>query len=272
LLELDQLYKKINVSYEERFDKLHENLETVKSRDDLYIEYITLLNTKKEHKKVLALLSERVFHPWEGGEGKVTKQYIYANVELGKALIKEKRYNQAIGYLEQALFYPDNLGEGKLQGACDNDINYYLGCAYDGIGEIEKAIEHYEKATIGLDVPASAMFYNDQPPESIYYQGLALLRLNKIDEGKGRFNKLRDYGEKHLYDHVKLDYFAVSLPDFLIFDEDLDKKNQLHCYYLMGLGSLGFNHRAKAKENFERVLQLDVNHQGVLSFLRELDL
>jgi tetratricopeptide (TPR) repeat protein len=272
LLELDQLYKKINVSYEERFDKLHENLETVKSRDDLYIEYITLLNTKKEHKKVLALLSERVFHPWEGGEGKVTKQYIYANVELGKALIKEKRYNQAIGYLEQALFYPDNLGEGKLQGACDNDINYYLGCAYDGIGEIEKAIEHYEKATIGLDVPASAMFYNDQPPESIYYQGLALLRLNKIDEGKGRFNKLRDYGEKHLYDHVKLDYFAVSLPDFLIFDEDLDKKNQLHCYYLMGLGSLGFNNRAKAKENFERVLQLDVNHQGVLSFLRELDL
>ena len=116
------------------------------------------------------------------------------------------------------------------------------------------------------------MFYNDQPPESIFYQGLALLKLNKIDDAKGRFNKLIDYGEKHLFKHVKIDYFAVSLPDFLIFDEDLDQRNQIHCYYLMGLGHLGMENYFKAKENFEKAFKLDVNNQGVLSFSQELEM
>ena len=74
-----------------------------------------------------------------------------------------------------------------------------------------------------------------------------------------------------MFDNVKIDYFAVSLPDFLIFDEDLDKRNQIHCYYLMGLGNLGMNNNALAKENFEKALELDINNQGVLNFLQELE-
>ena len=48
-----------------------------------------------------------------------------------------------------------------------------------------------------------------------------------------------DYGEQHLGDEMRVDYFAVSLPDFLIFDDDLNRKNKAHCYYLMGLSYLG---------------------------------
>jgi tetratricopeptide (TPR) repeat protein len=267
LLELDQLYRKLNVTPEERFTILNESIEVVKKRDDLYIEYLGLLNLRKEYELVLKFLSERIFHPWEGGEGKVTKQYIYANRELAKVLIKEKKYKEAIKYLTNALSYPENLGEGKLQGTCDNDLNYYLGYAYEGLNEKEESIKYYKKATVGLDLPASAMYYNDQPPESIFYQGLAFLRLNDVNNAKGRFNKLKDYGEKHLFDHIKIDYFAVSLPDFLTFDEDLDKRNKIHCYYLMGLGHLGMNNNDKAKENFQKALELDVNNQGVLCFL-----
>jgi tetratricopeptide (TPR) repeat protein len=267
LLELDQLYKKLGVSLEKRFEFLEDHLDVVEQRDDLYIEYITLLNTKKQHEKALKLIEQRQFHPWEGGEGKVTKQYVYANVELAKALIKEGKNSDAIKYLNSAVIYPDNLGEGKLSGAQDNDINYYLGCAYEALGEIEKAGEFFENASKGLDVPASAMFYNDQPPETIFYQGLALLKLNKKAEAKGRFNKLIDYGEQHLFDDVKIDYFAVSLPDFLIFEEDLNKKNRIHCYYLIGLGNIGLKNFSKAKENMFKALELDVNNQGVLIHL-----
>jgi hypothetical protein len=32
------------------------------------------------------------FHPWEGGEGKVTSQYLYCHVELGKKYIKEGNF------------------------------------------------------------------------------------------------------------------------------------------------------------------------------------
>lgn len=264
LLELNQLYKKINIPYEERFELLNKHLEIVETRDDLYIEYLTLLNLREEYEKALELMLKRKFHPWEGGEGKVTRQYVYANMEIAKKLMNQGKNAEALSYLFNALKYPENLGEGKLAGAQDNDIHYYIGCAYEKLGETEKATEFFEKASKGLDVPASAMYYNDQPPETIFYQGLALLKLNNEEAARGRFNKLIDYGEQHLFDDVRIDYFAVSLPDFLIFDEDLNKKNQIHCYYLMGLGNLGLKKADKAKEYFDKALQLDVNNQGVI--------
>jgi len=58
-------------------------------------------------------------------------------------------------------------------------------------------------------------------------------------EAKARYNKLLDYGERHIFDRVRVGYFAVSLPDFLIFEDDLNKKNRAHCHYLIGLARLG---------------------------------
>ena len=43
------------------------------------------------------------------------------------------------------------------------------------------------------------------------------------DEAQAIFQKLVDYGQNHMDDDVKIDYFAISLPDFLVFDEDLDE-------------------------------------------------
>ena len=106
------------------------------------------------------------------------------------------------------------------------------------------------------------MYYNDQQPDKIFYQGLALLQLNRKNEAGSRFNKLIDYGEAHLFDEVKIDYFAVSLPDLLIWDDDLNKRNRLHCYYLIGLGLLGQGKTEQAKAMFEQVLGADSYHIG----------
>lgn len=59
---------------------------------------------------------------------------------------------------------------------------------------------------------------------------------------------------------MRIEYFAVSLPDFLIFEEDLNIRNQAHCYYLIGLGKLGLGKLEEADAAFKRVLELDVNH------------
>jgi tetratricopeptide (TPR) repeat protein len=267
-LELDQLYKKLNVSYKDRLVLFEKNSELVELRDDLYIEYVTLINLTGNYKLAKDLIAKRKFHPWEGGEGKVSKQYLYACIELTKECLKDKKYKEAKEELLMALTYPENLGEGKLAGAQENDINYYLGCAYEGLGDKMLSKEYFLKASVGLEEPTSAMFYNDQPPEMIYYQGLALLKLNKTEEAHEKFNKLISYGERHLLDHIKIDYFAVSLPDFLIFDEDLDKKNKIHCHYLMALGSLGLNKLDLAKEELDKVLNSEVNHQGAITLLK----
>lgn len=72
-----------------------------------------------------------------------------------------------------------------------------------------------------------------------------------------------DFGERHLFDRFKMDYFAVSLPDLQIWEDDMNKKNRVHCNYLMGLGHLGLGNMAKAKSYFDTASHLDNNHQGV---------
>lgn len=106
------------------------------------------------------------------------------------------------------------------------------------------------------------MYYNDQPADLILYQGLALRKLGREDEAKARFHKLLDYGETHIFDEMRIDYFAVSLPDLLIFDDDLNARNRAHCNYLIALGSYGLGDRARAEAAYREVLAIDPAHMG----------
>jgi tetratricopeptide (TPR) repeat protein len=158
---------------------------------------------------------------------------------MAKKAIQNHEFEMAIDYLKQAQVYPENLGEGKLAGAQENEIFYLLGNAYKALGESEKAIELWEEAASGLVEPSAAVFYNDQKPETIYFQGLALIKLSRKEEASERFNKLISFGKKHVDDKFKLDYFAVSLPDLQIWDDDLTKRNQQNCLNLISLGEIG---------------------------------
>lgn len=262
-MELDQLYKKLGFSPQKRLAMFEKHMDVVMERDDLYLEYVTLNNFMGDSEKALRLIENRKFHPWEGGEGKVPAQYIYSLVELAKKSIDNGFYEKAVKLLKRATVYPHNLGEGKLAGAQENNIYYFMGCAYEKIGDNENARQCFEKASTGLSEPAGMMYYNDQPPETIFYQGAALLKLDRFREANSRFNKLISYGEKHIFDNVKIDYFAVSLPDLLIFDEDLNKKNKVHCLYMMGLGWLGKGNVQKSMEYFKQAGMLNANHLGI---------
>ncbi|MFV0503901.1 MAG: DUF5107 domain-containing protein [Lachnospirales bacterium] len=268
-LELDQLYKKLFYDFKYRLGNYEKNLNLVYKRDDLLIEYITLLNLTGEFEKAYDTIMSHNFRPWEGAEGKITTQYKLSLLELAKSKIKSKEFNKAKELLEKALVYPINLGEGRLEGTKDNNLHYFLGYVLENLGENEKASKCFTLAAIGNEEPAGMMYYNDQPADMILYQGLALEKLQDFKGAKARFNKLLDYGERHINDEVKIDYFAVSLPDFLIFDEDLNNKNKSHCYYLMGLGNLGLKNNEIAKKHFELSIEFDENHQNSLLYLAE---
>ena len=270
LFELDQLYKKCNIPPEQRLASLEQYRSLVEQRDDLALEYITLLNTLGHYEQALHLLTARRFHPWEGGEGKVIGQYVLALTALGNVRLQEGQYQSALACFQQALLCPENLGEARLAEMPENHLLYALGCAYEKGEQPIEARKAFEMASCGLAEPSSPMFYNDQPPESIFYQGLAWLKLGEQKEARRRFYKLTSYGEQHLFDQVKIDYFAVSLPDFLVFEDDLHKRNQIHCFYMLGLGYLGLGEKEQARTFLERVLALDSNHQGARFHLTRL--
>ncbi len=264
LLELDALLRKMNRTPDGRLSNLEAHLDTVFKRDDLTVEYCTLLNDAGRYKEALRIIEGRHFHPWEGGEGKVTTQYMYALLGLAVRAMNEGDPARARELLLHALNFPENLGEGKLEGEKDNHLHYWLGLAERALGNEEAAALHLRLAAAGDEEPGSAMFYNDQPADMIWYEGMASRALALSERARDRFLKLTAYCEKHLDDDVKIDFFAVSLPDLQLFDDDLNLRNRVHCHYLEALGFMGLGETRKAREAFEKVLSLDHCHQGAL--------
>jgi len=129
LLELDQLKKKLGIDIVTRLDYLRCYQPLVMKRDDLCVEYITLLNLTGFYQEALELMRQRQFHPWEGGEGKVTGAWATALTELAKQELVKGHGATAVDYLDQALTWPENLGEGKLAGHHEQDIYYYMALA-----------------------------------------------------------------------------------------------------------------------------------------------
>ena len=115
------------------------------------------------------------------------------------------------------------------------------------------------------------MYYNDAKPDKIFYQGLALLKLGRDDEAHGRFYRLINYGKQHIFERQTMDYFAVSLPDLLIWDDSLDTKNEIHCKYMLALGYYGMGEKEKALKYLAEVEALDNNHQGIQQFRSLID-
>lgn len=265
LMELDQLRKRMQVDHETRYNQLAEYRALVDQRDDLYLEMVTLLNQLGRYEEAKEMLDARKFHPWEGGEGKVPAQYQIARVALAEKALAAKKTDTAMALLNECLEYPHHLGEGKLQGAQENDFYYLLGLAYEQQGKLGLACECWEKAVKGPQEPAAAMYYNDAKPEKIFYQGLALRKMGREGEANGRFYKLINYGKQHLFEPQRMDYFAVSLPDLLIWEDSLDTKNRIHCFFMMALGYYGLGDKEHAAKYLAEVKKLDINHQGAQS-------
>lgn len=266
LMELDQLYKKMQRPHAERLAFIQKYPALVEERDDLVLEEITLLNHTGRYDAAIRKLDSHIFHPWEGGEGKVPMQYQTSRVELAKNHISRHEYAEAVTLLEQCLEYPHHLGEGKLHGAQENDFYYLLGVCHRATGDENKARECFMQATLGPTEPAAAMYYNDAKPDKIYYAGLAFRALGIEDKARAYFNRLVDYGKQHLHDKVVMDYFAVSLPDLAIWDGSLDDANRIHCLYMLALGYNGLGDTRHSERYLADAEEMDINHQGISSF------
>jgi tetratricopeptide (TPR) repeat protein len=117
------------------------------------------------------------------------------------------------------------------------------------------------EATKGPQEPAPAMYYNDAKPDKIFYAALAYRKLGDDAKANGLCYKLINYGKQHIFEKQTMDYFAVSLPDLLIWEDSLDVKNRIHCLYMLALGYEGMGDHEKAERYFAEVKSMDINHK-----------
>jgi tetratricopeptide (TPR) repeat protein len=284
LYERDQLWKREGIAPRRRLRELEQHLELVRQRDDLSVELCALFNQVGRHADALALVSSRHFQPWEGGEGGPLGQWVRSHLALGKEAFqravaadisprklrksapthgggyahKQSLLTSAAAHFEAALTAPRNLGEAKHLLANQSDIHYWLGCALAELGQAEPAHQHWL---------AAASFKGDFQEMSVrafsemtYYSALSWKKLGQRAKAKKLFHDLLTYAQQLQQSEAKIDCFATSLPTMLLFDDDLQFRQETTALFLQAQAQLGLGRRTRAKTLLESVLRRDPNH------------
>jgi tetratricopeptide (TPR) repeat protein len=250
LYELDQLRKRTGDSTGQRFARLDQHGELVQKRDDLMIEFVALCNLTGQSQRALDILLSRRFNPWEGGEGLVSGQYVWTHFLLGRSAFDRGNAEAALCHFEAARQYPENLGEGKSLFARETHLDYYTGLALASLGRNEEAKTAWQKAAHS---PAQNTMFE-------YYRALAYRRLGDEAAATARLRSLHDFASKQMKAEVRIDYFATSLPDFLLFEDDLQKRNRAECLFLRALARTGLGNQTEAAADLQELHAIDGNH------------
>ena len=250
--EWDQLKKRAGLaSPEERLDSPEMHRELVAHRDDLTVECITLLNQRGQSEAALEQLAARRFSPWEGGEGLVSGQYVYAHRALGIEDLEKGRPSEALDHFEAARHYPENLGEGKHLLTLERDLDYFSGLAAEMLKDAKLA-ERYWKAAAA---PLASLGVH-----SLIFKRWHLRCWGKQQASREILSDLEEFAARQMQIEPKIDYFATSLPNMLLFDDDLHRRNQVESLVLSALATDGLGDTAKSIGLLQQVLDADPNH------------
>jgi tetratricopeptide (TPR) repeat protein len=267
--EYDQLRRKLNDAPATRLAAVEKNLGLVLGRDDFCVEYLSLLNLQEQHQRALELLTSRRFHPWEGGEGKVLAQYRIAQIGIGRKELENGNPAAALDHFNAASQPPPNLGEEFHYLQARSDLNYWKGRALQLLGGRRGEAEAAYKASASEAQDFKEMAVTSYSAFT-YYRGLSLRALGRESEADQLFAGLRERGRELQQLPGTIDYFATSLPNMLVFEEDLTQRNRLDGQFLEGLALLAQGNPAAAKTLFAQILDLDASHYQASDQLRSI--
>jgi tetratricopeptide (TPR) repeat protein len=256
--ERDQLWKRLREKPAKRLRTLRDFAKLVSARDDLSIEYCALCNQTGDYRSSLTVLSTRRFQPWEGGEGQVLSQHVRTHLAIGRQALASGNPSEAIEWIRKALAVPENLGEARHLLANSSDIHYWLGCALDAAGSADEARKHWEIAASfrgdfqGMSVRSFS--------EMTYFSTLALKKLGRKREAKKLLRDLLAYARGLAKTRASIDYFATSLPTMLLFDDDLQSRQETTALLLEAQALLGLGQRAAGRRRLQEVFERDPSH------------
>ncbi|MCX6223925.1 MAG: DUF5107 domain-containing protein [Bacteroidia bacterium] len=243
--ELDPLYEMSNTPIDKRLKLFEAGNIVVKQRDDAFVREIMVLNLAGESEKAVEYLTNYGFH-FREGSSRVRDITMDAHLLLGKKYLSEKKYELALKQFLSTIESPDNSQPGrKTQDPRGPQINYYLGIAYQALGNKTKAKSCFILAT---DQSLKGTNY------ILYYQGLSYIKLGDKEKASAIFNSLIEEGNKRINQGSEIDFFAK-------FGEREAAYVQLsNAYLLKGLGYKGLNETRAAAENLSKAVELSASN------------
>ena len=267
--EFDQLRAKLNDPLEERLAFLEKKRELALTRDDAGVALATLFNLLGRQQEALDLLLSRRFHPWEGGEGAVLRQFTTAHLLLGRRALELGDAESALAHFSGAMTTPDSLGEKYHLLQAKADVNYWIGRGLKALGRNDEARAAFE-ASASEQGDFSEMAVTEYSPLS-YFRGLSLRELGRGEEALALFRGLLAFAEERIGQDAKIDYFATSLPNLLVFEEDLQQRRDANHRLLAALALHGLGRGAEAVALLRDILAFHRDDQRAVDLLHQLE-
>lgn len=252
VVEYSQLCEKLGDAPESRLEFLENLKELVLERDDACVELATLYNLTHQPQRAFELLTTRSYHPWEGGEGKVLRQYTTSCILLGRLALETQDAEAALQHFEAALKTPERLGEKYHLLQAKADVLFWQARALQLAGREVEARERFVAAAneSGDFQQMAVTEYSDLT----YYKAMAMKQLGECEAAAQVLHAMVVYVERQLPEPAKIDYFATSLPHLLVFEEDIQKSKNKNLYLLLAYAYLGLGNKEKATNAYTRMI------------------
>jgi tetratricopeptide (TPR) repeat protein len=99
---------------------------------------------------------------------------------------------------------------------------------------------------------------------------LSWRKLGQAGKANQLFRGLLRHARQLAKTRAVIDYFATSLPTMLLFEDDLQARQQTTALFLEGQAWLGLGRSTQARKCFRAVLKRDPNHAQAADMLDEL--
>jgi len=259
--ELDELYEQGLFPVETRLLMFEKNQDVIAGRDDALNREIALQAALGKYDEAIRSLSGRPFAVAEGVNLNVAEQWVNAHLLRGRSRIETGRYQDALADFQAGIRIPANIpSESTNLSGRSAEIAYWMGTAYDGMGDREKAFENWNKVAALTDAESSrrtaAVSGPVAGPQS-YYQALCLRKLGQEEKARAMFESL-----------VKSGLQALQEPAGSVAATSGSGRRQsprartAAAHHLAGLGYLGLNEAEKARQEFSQALAASPEHLG----------
>jgi len=240
--ELSELYERNNEPIAHRMKIFSGSDEIVKNRDDAYIWYLENLLLTEQAEKAVGLL-EGATLAYREGSSRSRNIKINAYLILGKQFFDRKAYQNALDYFQKAQITREEAGNDR-QGDRAMQVDYYIGLAYEALGNRAKANAAFKKSA---NQSSGAIGRNVNVMN--YYQGLSFAKLKENENAKKIFDALISEADR------QLERSTTAEVGVIFGGREVANDRLSRLYTLRGLGYKGLGELQKAKEDLNKAVE-----------------
>ncbi len=241
--ELDALYELNNVPIDKRLKLFQGQNEVVKNRDDAFIRQIAVLTLADQPEKAVEYL-DGVEFAYREGSSRVRETIIDAQLMLGRKHFNNREYDKALDCFLRAQVPEEEAGSSRM-GNRYMQVSYYIGLAYEALGDRGKAKYFFEKSIERKTGRINVMSY---------YQGLSYEKLGDMNNSKRVFESMIKEADQQLKNS------AVSEVGVIFGEREAENERKSRYYTIRGFAYKGLGETKRANEDLKSAIELSYSN------------